>query len=99
MFGLLEIEAGRVVITPAVQITNDKVRNLFAPKPEPVPDGIDILSAGKECSEFLSSIGLLEPILMTMAQQMAAAVASGRKPLTKKQWEAQVLNGGRPVIW
>ena len=46
MFGLLEIVAGRVLITPTVQITNDKVRHLFAAKPKSVPDDIDILVGG-----------------------------------------------------
>jgi len=91
MFGLLEIEepvmsrgkvkrAGRVLITPTVQVANDKVRYLFAEKPKPVPDGVDILSAGDECNAFLSGIGLLEPILMAMAQQMADAVKVKVKP-------------------
>jgi len=85
MFGLLEIVAGRVLITPTVQVTYDKVRGLFDGPPKPVPDGVDILSAGDECHKFLSDIGLLEPIFQSMAQRMAELVALNvKKPKPPK---------------
>lgn len=88
LFGLWTTEG----ISPVRVISQDKVRPLFASKPEPVSAELDLLLIGWECLEALSQVELLGPILASMSEEMQKAVmtrASKRAQGTDKRYLKQ----------
>ena len=83
LFGLFYGNA----LHPIRVVASDKVRPLFGPKPEPIPDELDILAVGDDCHIVLEKAGLLEGLFMAMAQDMANAVKASIGRLPKTEWQ------------
>lgn len=56
-----------------------------------------LLCVGRLAEETVKATGQWDALLRLMAAQMEKVFDTGRKPLTKKQYMDQHLNGGRPV--